>query len=35
MRIIEALGRACVGASNYVLFYIYEDGKVEKRIVID
>jgi hypothetical protein len=35
MKIINSLARASSRASNEVLFYIYKDGKVEKRIVID
>ena len=35
MKIINSLGRASSRTSNEALFYIYEDGKVEKRIVID
>ena len=35
MKIINSLARASSRTSNEVLFYIYNDGKVEKRIVID
>ena len=35
LRIIDALGRETKGAKNESLFYIYDDGTVEKRIVIE
>jgi hypothetical protein len=33
--IVDVLGRASKGTKNESLFYIYDDGTVEKRIVIE
>jgi hypothetical protein len=35
LRTIDVLGRETKGAKNEPLFYIYDDGTVEKRIVIE
>jgi hypothetical protein len=35
IRIIDVLGRQNKGTKNEPLFYIYDDGTVEKRIVMD
>ena len=35
LRIIDVLGRETKGTKNEPLFYIYDDGTVEKRIVIE
>ena len=35
IRVVDILGRATKGAKNEVLFYIYDDGTVEKKIVIE
>ena len=35
LRIIDALGRETKGAKNEPLLYLYDDGTVEKRIVIE
>jgi len=35
LKITDFLGRETKGTKNQVLFYIYDDGTVEKRIVID
>jgi len=35
LRVTDLLGRETKGAKNEVLFYIYDDGTVEKRIVIE
>ena len=34
-RVIDLLGRETKGTKNEVLFYIYDDGTVKKRIVIE
>ena len=34
-KIVDILGREQIGTKNEVLFYIYDDGTVEKRIVIE
>ena len=34
-RLYDLLGRETKGTKNEVLFYIYDDGTVEKRIVIE
>ena len=35
LKITDILGREAKGTKNEVLFYIYDDGTVEKRIVIE
>jgi len=35
LRTIDVLGRETKGTKNEVLFYIYDDGTVEKRIIIE
>ena len=35
LKVIDLLGRETKGTKNEVLFYIYDDGTVEKRIVIE
>ena len=35
IRIIDPLGRECVRQSNRALFYIYDDGSVNKRIILE
>ena len=35
IKITDVLGRETKGAKNESLFYIYDDGTVEKRIVIE
>ena len=35
LKVTELLGRETKGTKNKVLFYIYDDGTVEKRIVIE
>jgi hypothetical protein len=35
LKVTDLLGRETKGTKNEVLFYIYDDGTVEKRIVID
>jgi hypothetical protein len=35
LKIVDILGRETKGTKNEVLFYIYDDGTVEKRIVIE
>ena len=35
LKVTDLLGRETKGAKNEVLFYIYDDGTVEKRIVIE
>ena len=35
LKVTDLLGRETKGFSNDVLFYIYDDGTVEKRIVIE
>ena len=35
IKVIDILGRETKGTKNEVLFYIYDDGTVEKRIVIE
>jgi len=35
LKVTDVLGRETKGTSNQPLFYIYDDGTVEKRIVID
>ena len=35
LKVIDLLGRETKGKKNKVLFYIYDDGTVEKRIVIE
>ena len=35
LKVIDLLGRETKGTMNEVLFYIYDDGTVEKRIVIE
>jgi len=34
VRIVDILGRETKEIKNTLLFYIYNDGKVEKRIII-
>ena len=34
VKIIDVLGREVIPKSNMPLFYIYDDGTVEKRIVL-
>ena len=35
IRVIDVLGRKTKGTKNKPLFYIYDDGTVEKKIIID
>jgi hypothetical protein len=35
LKVTDLLGRETKGTKNEVLFYIYDDGTVEKRIVIE
>jgi len=35
LKVTDLLGRKTKGTKNEVLFYIYDDGTVEKRIVIE
>ena len=35
LKVSDLLGRETEGTKNEVLFYIYDDGTVEKRIVIE
>ena len=35
LKVTDLLGRETKGTKNEVLFYIYDDGTVEKRIVVD
>jgi hypothetical protein len=35
LRTIDVLGRKTKGTKNEPLFYIYDDGTVEKRITIE
>jgi len=35
LKVTDLLGRETKGTKNEVLFYIYNDGTVEKRIVIE
>jgi hypothetical protein len=35
LKIINTLGKECREIKNQPLFYIYYDGTVEKRIIID
>ena len=35
LKVIDILGRETKGTKNNPLFYIYDDGTVEKRIVIE
>ena len=35
LKITDLLGRETKGSKNDVLFYIYDDGTVEKRVVIE
>ena len=35
LKVIDPLGRETKGKKNQPLIYIYDDGKVEKRIVIE
>jgi len=35
IKIIDVLGRTTKATNNMPLFYIYENGKVEKRLIID
>jgi len=35
IKIVDILGREIKGTKNKLLFYIYDDGTVEKRIVIE
>ena len=35
LKIIDVLGRETKGTKNEPLFYIYDDGTVEKRIIIE
>jgi hypothetical protein len=34
-KVVDILGRKTNNNKNTLLFYIYDDGKVEKRIVIE
>ena len=35
LRITDILGRECKPKKNTTLFYIYEDGIVEKKVIIE
>jgi len=35
IKIVDVLGRETKGDKNMPLFYIYDDGSVEKRIIIE
>ena len=35
LKVTDLLGRETKGAKNEILFYIYDDGTVEKRIIIE
>jgi len=35
LKVTDLLGRETKGKSNELLFYIYDDGTVEKRIIIE
>ena len=35
LKVIDQLGRDRKGTKNKVLFYIYEDGTVEKKIIFE
>ena len=35
LKVIDVLGRETKGTKNQPLFYIYDDGTVEKRIIIE
>ena len=35
LKVMDVLGRETKGTSNQPIFYIYDDGTVEKRIVIE
>jgi hypothetical protein len=35
LKVTDLLGRETKGTKNAVLFYIYDDGTVEKRIVVE
>ena len=35
VKITDVLGRTTQATSNNPLFYIYENGKVEKKIIVD
>ena len=35
MKIIDVLGRENKGTKNEPLFYIYDDGTVEKKIILE
>ena len=34
-KIVDILGRDAKGKKNQPLFYIYDDGKVEKKIILE
>ena len=35
VKIVDILGRKAIESSNSLLFYIYEDGSVEKHLIIE
>ena len=35
VKVVDVLGRESQSTVNTLLFYIYDDGKVEKKIVIE
>jgi hypothetical protein len=35
IRICDVLGRQNIGTKNELLFYIYDDGTVEKKIILE
>ena len=35
LKVTDLLGREAKGGKNEVLFYIYDDGTVEKKIIIE
>jgi len=35
LKVTDLLGRETKGTKNEILFYIYDDGKVEKKLIIE
>jgi len=35
IKIVDVLGREITGVKNEPLFYIYDDGTVEKKIILE
>jgi len=35
LKIVDVLGRECLPKKNTTLFYIFDDGSVEKKLIIE